>query len=82
MMPARRQPYPTEVDVRTALLTRARAYRRLTSQSFSAIGHKALNDPHFLHNVEQGKGFTLRTYQRVMDYIERETKRHQQEEAS
>jgi hypothetical protein len=67
--------YPTEVDIRTALLRRAERFCALTERSRSDLGKRAVNDSHFLYRIENGEGFTVRTYQRVMDYITRETRR-------
>lgn len=56
--------------VREHLLARARSFCEARKTSFSAIGDAAINDSKFLANVEKGENFTVRTYQRVIDWID------------
>lgn len=60
----------TAADVRQNLLDRARAYAERTRTSFSAISQAAVQDSKFLANVERGSNFTIKTYQRVIDWID------------
>lgn len=62
----------TADDVRQHLLRRADAFRKQFGMSFSAIGDAAIKDSKFLANVEKGENFTLKTYQRVLDWLDAE----------
>lgn len=56
--------------VRQHLLDRAKAYADRSNTSLSAISMSAIKDSKFLANVERGDNFTLRTYQRVIDWLD------------
>lgn len=58
--------------IRQHLLNRARAYAAANSTSFSAIGKEAISDDRFLARVERGDNFTLATYRRVIDWLDRQ----------
>lgn len=62
----------TADTIRQHLLNRARAYATAKGTSFSAIGKEAISDDRFLARVEKGDNFTLATYQRVIDWIDRQ----------
>ena len=62
--------YPRAADIRAALLTRAEAFSRETGMPRTAIGREALNDTSFLSQVADGRNFTLRSYERVMDWLD------------
>lgn len=66
------EPEPTinEEDIRKCLLGRAQAYAASNNVSFSAIGIAAVGDSKFLHRVREGLGFNIKTYQRMMDWLE------------
>lgn len=65
-----RSNYPSAANIRAALLLRAASFRRKTGMPLSAIGKNAINDSAFLFAVAEGRNLTLRTYQRVMDWID------------
>lgn len=60
----------TEADVRTCLLDRAAAFSSERGMSFSAIGIAAVGDSKFLSRVRSGLGFNIKTYQRLLDWLE------------
>jgi hypothetical protein len=60
----------TADHVRKHLLDRAKAYSSATKTSLSAISQAAVKDSKFLANVEKGDNFTLKTYQRVIDWLD------------
>lgn len=62
-------PEITEQAIRENLLRLAKAYAARTGCSLSSIGEAAINDSKFVANVERGKNFTVKTYQRVIDWI-------------
>lgn len=62
----------TSDEVRKHLLTRARSFGAEFGLSLSAIGDGAIRDSKFLANVERGENFTIKTYQRVLDWIDAE----------
>lgn len=57
-------------DVRQHLIARAERYARDHRCSLSYIGEQAVSDGKFLLNVKGGANFTLRTYQRVIDWMD------------
>lgn len=60
----------TAESVRQRLLDRATAYVERTNSSMSFISQQAVSDSKFLANVAKGDNFTLRTYQRVIDWLD------------
>lgn len=56
--------------IRQALIDRATAYVTRTDSSFSAIGLTVLNDSKFLGRVQRGENFSVKTYQKVMDWLD------------
>lgn len=56
--------------VRSHLLARAAAFSQSRKISLSRIGEEAIKDSKFLANVQRGDNFTIRTYQRVIDWID------------
>lgn len=56
--------------VRKHLLDRARAFVERRKSSFSFISQSAVQDSKFLANVEKGNNFTVKTYQRVIDWLD------------
>ncbi|MFK0384966.1 hypothetical protein [Agrobacterium sp. NPDC090273] len=60
----------TESDIRNSLISRADAYAKAGRTSFSAIGIAAVGDSKFLSRVQSGLSFNIRTYQRVMDWLD------------
>lgn len=59
----------TAEAVRRNLLSRATAFSRAHNISFSRISEGATKDSKFLARVEAGENFTIKTYQRVIDWI-------------
>lgn len=60
----------TEKAIRDNLLKRATAFCKAHGYSFSRVGLEALGDDTFLLRVRNGGNFTLRTYQRVIDWLD------------
>jgi hypothetical protein len=60
----------TAEAVRKNLLDRAAAFRDAHNQSFSAISEAATKDSKFLARVQAGENFTIRSYQRVIDWLD------------
>lgn len=60
----------TEDAIRRHLLARVNAFRERTGMSLSRISDEAVNDSKFLANVQRGDNFTIRTYQRVIDWLD------------
>lgn len=60
----------TSDAVRQHLLARSKAYVARTRTSFSYISQAAVQDSKFLANVERGNNFTVKTYQRVIDWLD------------
>lgn len=60
----------TAETVRRALLDRATAFSTARNFSFSRIGEEAIKDSKFLARVQAGDNFTIKTYQRVIDWID------------
>lgn len=63
----------TEADVRACLIERATAYSAEHGVSFSAIGVAAVGDSKFLARVRSGLGFNIKTYQRLIEWLETST---------
>lgn len=63
------QTIPSQV-IRDTLIERARAFVEANRSSFSAIGLGAVNDSKFLGRVEKGENFSMKTYQRVIDWMD------------
>lgn len=64
---------PVEITadaVRQTLIARATAFSEAHGYSFSRIGDEALADSKFLARVRAGDNFTIKTYQRVIDWID------------
>jgi len=60
----------TDEAIRAHLIARARAYADRTKCSFSFISEEAVKDSKFLANAERGANFTIKTYQRVIDWLD------------
>lgn len=60
----------TEEAVRASLLERATAYCKANRSSFSHIGDKAVSDSKFLARVQSGENFTIKTYQKVLTWLD------------
>ena len=65
------QPAPLDAEtIRSHLLSRAEAYAERQGCSLSTIGEEAIRDGKFLLNVRNGANFTVKTYQRVIDWLD------------
>lgn len=64
------KPHPTADDIRKRLLERAEAFAKAHKVSLSYIGLEALRDSKFLPEVRNGRNFTIRSYQTVMDWMD------------
>ena len=62
--------YPSEGEIRAALIRRADEFTRLTGLPKSVVGKEAVNDPAFLSQVAGGRNFTVGLYRRVMDWLD------------
>lgn len=60
----------TAEQVRTALIKRIDAYIASTGKSDSSVGKDAINDDKFVARVRQGGNFTLKTYQKLSDWLD------------
>lgn len=60
--------------VREHLLERARQFSADHGYSLSRIGDEAIKDSKFLPRVAAGENFTVKTYQRVIDWIDAKSK--------
>lgn len=58
------------MGIREDLDGRIRAYLRATGQSASAFGIAAVGDGKFVGRLRSGKGVTLTTIERALQYIE------------
>lgn len=61
---------PTGEDIKKALIGRAESFAAAKKTTLSTIGLKAVNDSKFFTQVKDGRGFSINTYQRVMDWLD------------
>jgi hypothetical protein len=61
---------PTGEDIKKALIGRAEAFAKAQETTLSTIGLKAVNDSKFFKQVIDGRGFSINTYQKVMDWLD------------
>lgn len=61
---------PTSDDIKSALMGRAQAFAASRKMALSTIALKAVNDSKFFSQVQEGRGFNIVTYQRVMDWLD------------
>lgn len=62
--------YPTEIEIREAVLARAGEFQRITGASFSDVGKRALNDTALLFQIASGRNIQLATYSRLMTWFD------------
>jgi len=62
--------YPRATEIRAALIERADLIGRALGMSRGALSKSALNDYQFLPKVAAGGNFTLRSYERLMKWID------------
>lgn len=60
----------TEEAIRQYLLDRATAHSDRIKRKLSFISKEAVNDSKFLDRVASGKGFNMKTYRRVIDWLD------------
>ncbi|MGI2036390.1 hypothetical protein ACRQ1B_28845 [Rhizobium panacihumi] len=60
----------SEDDVRASLVARALRYAEAANTSLSAIGVASVGDSKFISRVQAGLNFNIKTYQRVMDWLD------------
>jgi hypothetical protein len=66
------QPYPTEAEIRDALVSRVAEFCRDSGLGPRTVCIRAINDPNFFNKVKSGGNFTLRTYARVHRWLDRQ----------
>ena len=59
-----------EDDIRACLVQTAEKFSKTSGMSLSAIGVASVGDSKFIARVRSGYGFNVKTYQRVMSWIE------------
>lgn len=64
-----------EQELRTRLFETADRLTRATKMSEQTIGQKAISDNTFFKRVREGAGFTVKTYDRLMAWMEQELQR-------
>ena len=62
----------TEETIRTYLLERAQAHSVKIKRKLSFISKAAVNDSKFLDRVASGKGFNMKTYRRVIEWLDQQ----------
>lgn len=60
----------TSEQIRNHMLARARQHCEENGIALSTLSLRAVNDSKFLAKVEKGRGFTVGTYQRVIDWLD------------
>lgn len=66
-------PNITADQVRTALIERIDAYIAASGKSDSSVGKEAINDDKFVARIRLGANFTLKTYQKLSDWLDQQT---------
>lgn len=64
-----------EQELRTRLFDTADRLTKASKMSEQTIGQKAISDNTFFKRVREGAGFTVKTYDRVMAWMEQELQR-------
>lgn len=73
----------TEQDIRESLIARATSYATKAKTSFSAMGISAVGDSKFLSRVQNPDiGFNIKTYQKMVEWLDDAERRLQQETAA
>lgn len=60
----------TDDTIRQHLLDRVSAYQERSKLALWRISKAATGDDKFLANVQRGGNFTIKTYQRVIDWLD------------
>lgn len=63
-------PNISETVVRANLIEHVDAFLELSGKSDSFVGEQSIKDSKFISRVRAGDNFTLRTYQRVLDWLD------------
>jgi len=58
-----------EDELRAHLLSLANAFATAERTSLRTIGKRALNDNTFFHRIEQGDGFNVKTFDRLVAWF-------------
>lgn len=58
-----------EISARNNLISLAETFASATGVSLATIGKRALNDNTFLARIVHGQTFTVRTYDRVVQWL-------------
>lgn len=61
-----------EQELRARLIATAERLARLRKMSEATIGLKAVKDNTILKRIRTGSGFTIKTYDRLMEFMESE----------
>ena len=64
-----------EQELRTKLFQTAERLTKATKVSEQTIGQRAISDNTFFKRVREGAGFTVKTYDRLMSWMEQELQR-------
>ncbi|MCX5570594.1 hypothetical protein [Kaistia nematophila] len=65
-----------EESLRHSLLALAAAFEAATDISPATVGKRALNDNTFFHRLRDGRGFNVRTYDRLVAWFADEWPEH------
>lgn len=63
-------PYPTEPEIRAALIDRLRAFCAATGAAPSVVCRTVMNDTTFYSKVVGGGNFTVATYKRLQAHLD------------
>ena len=58
------------MDIKTHLINEATLWCEQTGNSLSTLGNYALKDGGFFKRLEEGGGFTLATYDKIMNWLQ------------
>jgi len=62
--------YPTEAQLRRAIIERAAEYRRATGLALSTVSQRAVGRSDYIERVKRGGSFTIHTYSKLMDFFD------------
>lgn len=61
--------FPTEKQIRSALIERMKAYCKRHDVSPSTVCLAVMNDTMFFSKVLEGRNFTVESYQKIQDFL-------------
>lgn len=64
------KPKITNDHIRSYLLERAQAYADRIDRKLSFVSQQAVSDSKFLDHVKDGGNFTVKTYQKIIDWLD------------